>query len=131
MNRTTPQFGGPTAAGGNPKSRFPEFTGVSPRVTSQTYSAHRGEFVSIVAQPTALNSQHGSLEAKCVVTDQPIEIMALPTGAEVAQVNEFICYVDPSNGSLSYFQHGTFNDEFDVGTYRKLIQLSGKFPAVF
>ncbi|KEG15020.1 hypothetical protein DQ04_00211030 [Trypanosoma grayi] len=126
--RTAPHLGG----GARPQtSRLPPFTGVSPRVSARDAAAHRGEYVSVVLKPTALNPQRGSLEALCIATEEPVEVMGLPAGAEVAQVNEFVCYVNPSNGELEYFQHGTYNDEYDVETYRKLLGLCAKFPEIF
>ncbi|RNC62016.1 putative replication factor A protein 3 [Trypanosoma cruzi] len=126
--RSTPYLGGGARATTN---NLPSFTGVSPRVSSRSVATHRGEYVSIVLKPTALNAQRGSLEALCVATDEPVEVMGLPSGAEVAQVNEFVCYVNPSSGELEYFQHGTYNDEYDVETYRKLLDLCPKFPQLF
>ncbi|KAF8284094.1 putative replication factor A protein 3 [Trypanosoma cruzi] len=126
--RSTPYLGGGARATTN---NLPPFTGVSPRVSSRSVAIHRGEYVSIVLKPTALNAQRGSLEALCVATDEPVEVMGLPSGAEVAQVNEFVCYVNPSSGELEYFQHGTYNDEYDVETYRKLLDLCPKFPQLF
>ncbi|RNF07916.1 putative replication factor A protein 3 [Trypanosoma rangeli] len=128
MMRSTPYLGGGART---PTNNLPPFTGVSPRVSSHGVAAHRGEYISIVLRPTALNAQRGSLEAQCVATEEPVEIMGLPSTAEVAQVNEFVCYVNPSNGQLEYFQHGTYNDEYDVETYRRLLELCPKFPQLF
>ncbi|KAH9601594.1 Replication factor A protein 3 [Trypanosoma melophagium] len=125
--RTTPHLGG----GARPQTnRLPPFTGVSPRVSARGVAAHRGEYVALVIRPTALTPR-GSLEGVCIATEEPVEVMGLPNGAEVAQVNEIVCYVNPSNGELEYYQHGTYNDEYDVETYRKLLELFPKFPELF
>ncbi|ORC92118.1 uncharacterized protein TM35_000043320 [Trypanosoma theileri] len=126
--RTAPHFGGGTRP---QTSRLPPFTGVSPRVSVRGVAAHRGEYVALVIRPTAINSQRGSLEGYCIATDEPVEVMGFPSGLELAQVNEIVCYVNPSNGELEYYQHGTYNDEYDVETYRKLLELFPKFPELF
>ncbi|CBH14646.1 replication factor A protein 3, putative [Trypanosoma equiperdum] len=114
-----------------PSQRLPAFEGVSPRIVARQVPAHRGEYVSLVLRPTSLNAQRNSLVASCVVTDESVEVMGLPADAEVAQVNEFVCYINPSSGELEYYQHGTYNDEYDVDVYRKLLELCPKFPALF
>ncbi|KAG8344256.1 putative Replication factor A protein 3 [Trypanosoma vivax] len=112
-------------------ARLPPFTGVSPRVSARGISAHRGEYVSLVLKPSGLDAQSGLLNAICVVTGEEVEVLSLPSNVEVAQVNEFVCYVDPSTGKLEYYHHGTYNDEYDTEVYRKLLELCPKFPQLF
>ncbi|KAI5689407.1 Replication factor A protein 3 [Leishmania braziliensis] len=108
-----------------PSNKFPVFQGVSPRVTAQTYQSHRGEYVSIIFELT------GPGEFKCGATGMSVKVVGVPEAVEVSRVCEFICYVDPSTGELTYFQHAMLDDEFDFEVYRRLVSLTTKVPQLF
>lgn len=108
-----------------PGNKFPPFQGVSPRVTAQTYQGHRGEYVSIIFELT------GPGEFKCGATGMAVKVVGVPEAVEVSRVCEFICYVDPATGELTYFQHAMLDDEFDFEVYRRLVNLTTKVPQLF
>ncbi|KPI85268.1 hypothetical protein ABL78_5685 [Leptomonas seymouri] len=106
-------------------SKLPPFQGVSPRVTAMTFQSHRGEYVSIIFELT------GPGEFKCGASGQSVKVVGVPEAVEVSRVCEFICYVDPASGDLTYFQHAMLDDEFDFEVYRRLVNLSTKVPQLF
>lgn len=106
-------------------NKLPPFQGVSPRVTALNYASHRGEYVSIVFELT------GPGAFTCGASGQTVKVMGVPEAVEVSRVCEFICYVDPSSGSLLYYQHAMLDDEFDFEVYRRLVALTPKFPELF
>jgi hypothetical protein len=70
-----------------------------------------------------------ALEGEDVVTGASIVINNVVSGSDIAVVNELFCFVD-GNGTLVYHSHGGLNDEFDVASYRKLVELIEKSPAL-
>lgn len=107
------------------RNMLPQYYGVSPRVTAQNYTAHRGEYVSIIFELS------GPGDFKCGITGQSMKVVGVPEAVEVSRVCEFICYVDPATCDLIYFQHALLDDEFDFDVYRRLVNLAPKFPQLF
>ena len=60
-----------------------------------------------------------------------MKVVGVPEAIEVSRVCEFICYVDPASGDLTYFQHAMLDDEFDFEVYRRLVNLTSKVPQLF
>ncbi|EPY35603.1 hypothetical protein STCU_01071 [Strigomonas culicis] len=106
-------------------TKLPPFNGVSPRVTAETISSHRGNYVSIIFELT------GPGEFRCGVTGKTVRVDGLPDSTEVSKVCEFVGYVDPSSGHMQYFQHALLDDEFDFEVYRRLLNLIPKYPELF
>lgn len=113
------------APSNNGPNSFPQFTGYSPRATAQNYSSHRGEYVSIIF------SLSGPGDFKCVATGDSMKVVGVPEAVEVSRICEFICYVDPATSDLLYFQHAMLDDEFDCDVYRRLVNMTPKFPQLF
>lgn len=103
----------------------PQYTGVSPHVSANTFASHRGEYVSIIfeLQPTG--------EFKCGVTGKVLKLVGVPATVEVSRVSEFICFVHPASGELIYYQHVLLDDEFDFEVYQRLLTVSAKYPNLF
>lgn len=106
-------------------SALPPYKGISPRVTAQTYQSHRGEYVSIIF----VLQESGQFT--CGVTGQVLTLTGVPATVEVSRVSEFICYVHPATGDLTYSQHALLDDEFDFDVYRRLLKVSANYPDLF
>jgi hypothetical protein len=110
-------------------NRLPEFNGAAPRITSADTQRYKGQYVTIVGKPYELAVEGLFMHDIC--TMEKVTVVHYTGGEELAQVNEFVVYVNPANGALVYHSHGTFNDDFDAESYKKLLELIPKHPGIF
>lgn len=110
-------------------NRLPEFNGVAPRVTAVDTARFRGQFVTLIAKPYEMAVPNLLMHDIC--TGEKITLADFPANGDLAQVNEFVAYVNPANGALQYHSHGTCNDDFDAEAYKRLVELIPKYPGIF
>lgn len=113
-------------------SRLPEFNGVAARISAADISKHRGQFVTLVCRPVKL-TEAGNILLVEIASEQNIELCEYPptVNDSLSHVNEFVCYINPTNAAVMYHSHGTFNDEFDADAYRKLLGVISKHHHLF
>lgn len=111
-------------------SRLPEFNGVATRVSADDFHRFRGQYVTIVCRPLRLGDT-GAVVLEDLTSGKEIEVSDLSPNSELAQVNEFVCFVNPATAALTYHSHGTLNDDFDADVYKKLVEVVRKFPGLF
>jgi hypothetical protein len=110
--------------------KLPDFTGIAHRCSASTAVAKfKNQYVALVMRPKNYIAASMALEGEDVVTGASIVINNVVSGSDIAVVNELFCFVD-GNGTLVYHSHGGLNDEFDVASYRKLVELIEKSPAL-
>ena len=102
--------------------KLPDFDGQAHRCTAHAAIAkYKNQYVALVVRPSALEPSSLLLRGVDLASGADVVINGVPQN-DIAQINEFFCFVDNS-GALHYHSHGTFNDEFDEVSYRKLVDL--------
>lgn len=110
-------------------NRLPDFNGVAPRISSLDIARYKGQYITIVGKPSAMDN--GQLHMDDIISNDKLVVSGFNNGENIAQINEFVLYVNPANGSLQYHSHGTCNDDFDGEAYKRLVELIPKYPGIF
>jgi hypothetical protein len=111
-------------------NRLPDFNGVAPRISALDLARFKGQYVTIVGKPYKMDAVEGLLMHD-VVSNEKMSVLGFNDSDNIAQINEFVVYVNPASSALQYHSHGTCNDDFDIDAYKRLLDLIPKYPGIF
>lgn len=87
--------------------------------------------MTLICKPECFDANLNCVNLVELISGTKLQMYDLQQTSEVAQVNEFVMYVNPASGMLHYQTHATYNDEFDTQSYKQLLELMAKAPGLF